>query len=157
MKQKIIYSSLALMIFLTFLGLGCKSQKKTVNDYGAITVADTMKDYVKIGNKLLDKKKYNEALIELNKGIALDAFNGEAYACRGMAKYYLKDYKGAISDYDEAIKLIPDYSEVYDLRGVAKGELGDKIGACEDWNTAFQLGFNKAYELIEKYCVDDYK
>ena len=85
----------------------------------------------------------------------MDSSNGNNYAYRGMAKYYLKDFKGAINDYDKAIKLIPDYGEVYDLRGVAKGELLDKSGACEDWNKAFELGFNKAYILIEKYCVDD--
>ena len=60
-----------------------------------------------------------------------------------------------MEDYNHALKLIPDYGEVYDLRGIVKGEKGDSLGACEDWNKAFDLGFNKASELIEKYCNED--
>jgi tetratricopeptide (TPR) repeat protein len=157
MKHKIIYQSLVIIIVLAVFGLGCKTHKKAVTSYTNGTTIDTTQDYLKIGNELLDKKKYKEAIAQLDKAIAVDADNGEAYAYRGTAKYHLKDYKGAIADFDIAIKLIPDYGEVYDLRGVAKGELGDKVGACEDWNKAFELGFNKAFELIDKFCIEDKK
>ena len=157
MKNIVKYSSILILALLIIVGIGCKTGKKAETAYGSSTTNDTTLIHLKKGNELLDKKDYKGALEELNKAVLLNADNGEAYAYRGMAKYHLKDYKGAIADYDEALKLIPDYGEVYDLRGVAKAELGDKVAACEDWNKAFELGFNKAYTLIEKFCIDDNK
>lgn len=143
------------VVFALAYNTGCKSHKNTTGSEKTDTI--TALDYVKKGNIQLDLKNYKEALTLLDKAIAMDTENGEAYAYRGMAKLHLKDYKGAITDFDAAIKLIPDYGEVYDLRGVAKGELGDKVGACEDWNQAFALGFNNAYNLIEKFCMEEVK
>jgi tetratricopeptide (TPR) repeat protein len=156
MKNKFkIYTSLSLILLAFIAIIGCKTHKNTTdsNEAGNINLV-TAQDYFKLGSEQLDKKNYDDALKMLNKAVERDSTNGNNYAYRGMAKYYLKDFKGAINDYDKAIKLIPDYGEVYDLRGVAKGELLDKVGACEDWNKAFELGFNKAFNLIQKYCVD---
>jgi tetratricopeptide (TPR) repeat protein len=154
--MKNIFSAGILLLVIGFLiltGSGCKTHKGTTD--GSKTSTMSAQDYLKKGNAQLDLKNYKDALTLLNKAIELDAESGEAYAYRGMAKYHLKDYKGAIEDFDAALKIIPDYGEVYDLRGVAKAELGDKVGACEDWNKSFELGFNKAYDLIEKYCLDN--
>ena len=154
MKNILIICVLAITTsFLVIAGTGCKTHKITTE--GSNTSTMSAQDYLKQGNVQLDLKNYKEARALLNKSIELDAESGEAFAYRGMAKYHLKDYKGAIEDFDAALKIIPDYGEVYDLRGISKAELGDKVGACEDWNKAFELGFNNAYELIEKYCVDD--
>lgn len=154
MKNIFIASILAITVgFLVISGTGCKTHKSTADGSNATTIS--AQDYLKKGNAQLDLKNYKDALTLLNKAIELDSESGEAYAYRGMAKYHLKDYKGAVEDFDLALNLIPDYGEVYDLRGVAKAELGNKAGACEDWNKAFELGFNKAYELIEKYCLDE--
>ncbi len=156
MKYRHFLKSFFALIIISTLLFGCKIHKHTTEN-GDNSTNITAQDYLKKGNEQLDLKNYKEAITELNKSIELDAENGEAYAYRGMAKYNLKDYKKAITDFDIALKFLPDYGEVYDLRGVCKGELGDKTGACEDWNKAFDLGFNKAYDLIEKFCAEDKK
>ena len=157
MKNKYIFASIYLLIVFSIGFTGCSSQKKIAEGYSGVSGPTlTAKDYLKKGNDLLDKKNYQEALTALDKSIELEE-NGEAYAYRGMAKYQLNDFKGALADYDKAISLIPDYGEVYDLRGIVKSELGDKVGACEDWNKSFELGFNKSYDLIVKYCIDEEK
>jgi tetratricopeptide (TPR) repeat protein len=158
MKNKLkLFAYLAIILISLITVWGCKTHKNTTdsNSEGGNINAITAQDYFKLGSDQLDKKNYDEALSLLNKAVERDSSNGNNFAYRGMAKYYLKDFKGAITDYDKALKLIPDYGEVYDLRGVAKGELLDKSGACEDWNKAFELGFNKAFNLIQKYCIDD--
>jgi len=153
--RHLLHSFIALIIISTIL-FGCKTHKNTTDsDVNSTNI--TSQDYLKKGNTQLELKNYKEALDELNKAIVLDVENGEAYAYRGMAKYHLKDYKNAMADFDKALKILPDYGEVYDLRGICKSELGDKTGACEDWNKAFELGFNQAYNLIEKYCIDEKK
>ena len=155
MKQ-INYSLLLIFGLIIFFFTDCRTQKKIEEGYtGTPGLTVTSKDYMQKGNAEMDKKNYKEALANFNKAIELDEENGEAYAYRGMTKYHLKDLDGAMEDYNHALKLIPDYGEVYDLRGIVKGEKGDSLGACEDWNKAFDLGFNKAYELIEKYCNEE--
>ena len=157
MKQ-INYTLLLIFGLIIFFFTDCRTQKKIEEGYTGTTTTGlpiTSKDYLQKGNVEMDKKNYKEALENLNKAIELDEENGEAYAYRGMTKYHLKDLDGAMEDYNHALKLIPDYGEVYDLRGIVKGEKGDSLGACEDWNKAFDLGFNKASELIEKYCNEE--
>jgi len=142
---------------ISLIVTGCKTSKQPNFSLGNNPSIITSKNYIDEGNKQLDKKNYTEALAQFDKAVKMDSANGEAYSGRGMAKYHLKDLKGAIDDYDNAISLIPNFGEVYDLRGIAKADLGDKVGACKDWNTAFEMGFNKAFDLIEKYCDDSPK
>lgn len=151
---------IALMMIVIFAVTGlfstsCKTHKNTSGSDTSNLMSST--DYLKQADIQLNLKKFKEALNLLDKAVALDAYNGEIFAARGLTKYYLKDYKGAIEDFNAALVLIPDFAEVYDWRGLAKGEQGDKTGACEDWNQAFALGFNPAYRLIEAFCLDDNK
>jgi len=146
-----------LMLPIILIVTGCKTTKQPNFYLGKNSNIITSKNYLDEGKKQLDKKNYNEALAQFNKAVKIDSTNGEAYSFRGMSKYHLKDLKGAINDYDTAVNLIPNFGEVYDMRGVAKAELGDKVGACEDWNKAFEMGFNKAFDLIDKYCKEENK
>lgn len=145
------------MLTIILIVTGCKTTKQPNFSLGKNPNVITPKDYLDKGKKELDKKNYNEALVQFDKAIKIDTANGDAYSFRGMTKYHLKDLKGAINDYDKAVNLIPGFGEVYDLRGVAKAELGDKVGACQDWNKAYEMGFNKAFDLIEKYCKEENK
>ena len=152
--MKVVHNLSVILILaaLYMLSAGCKTQKTIAKDYGTNLDPGSM-DYLKKGCDLFNKKKYDDALLDLNKAIELDAQNGEAFAFRGMVKYQQKNYKGAIEDFDDAIKQIPDYGEVYDLRGIAKAELGNKLDACEDWKKAYELGFNHAFKLIKRFCI----
>jgi len=135
---------------------GCRTHKNTSN-VELCSSLDSVQIYLKKGNLKMNLFKYEEALILFNKVIKIDPENGQAYAYRGMAEYHLKDFKGALGNFNSALKIIPDYGEVYDLRGIVKNEMGDKIGACEDWNKSYELGYNKAFELIDKFCNEENK
>jgi tetratricopeptide (TPR) repeat protein len=154
--MKYVFIFLTVVIFAGVFTSGCKSHK-SISNATDTTNTFTAADYLKEGDLQLNLKNYKDALKQYNKAIDLDAYNGEAFAGRGLVKYFLKDYKGAIEDFNASIVLIPDFAEVYDWRGIAKGELDDKVGACEDWNQAFVLGFNPAYRLIEEFCLEENK
>jgi Flp pilus assembly protein TadD len=62
------------------------------------------------------------------------------------------DYNGAKTDFWKAIQIDPNNAEAYYGRGIAKYKLGDKSGACLDLRKAGELGYEKAYEAIKKYC-----
>lgn len=74
------------------------------------------------------------------------------YSNRGDSKYKLKDYIGAIQDCSKLIELDSKYELVYMMRGECKIKLRDIEGACLDFSKAGELGYEKAYDEIEKYC-----
>lgn len=58
--------------------------------------------------RVLDaQKKYAEAITEINKIIAVNPRDGEAFRTRAALKLKLKDNKGALADMDTTLKLEP--------------------------------------------------
>ncbi len=139
-----IMKTLFLSIALVFIATFSYSQESIEDLYKKASNAEYLKNYKEASDF------YTQIIVQ-------DSTFGEAWAGRGMVKYQLKDYLGCVDDLDATLKLIPDYAEVYDIRGMAKFELADKTGACEDWSKSFELGFNQAYKLIEKYCLEEIK
>jgi len=96
---------------------------------------------------------YQGAIEDYDKAIEIDhRYYATAYFNRGLAKGNLGDYREAIEDYDTAIQVNPKFSKAYYNRGLAKIELGQKYSGCLDLSKAGELGFDKAYESIKKYC-----
>jgi tetratricopeptide (TPR) repeat protein len=71
---------------------------------------------------------------------------------RGGAKSVLGDYRGAIQDFTKAIELDPTNANYYMSRGVAKIISQDKNGGCLDLSKSGELGFEMAYDFINKLC-----
>jgi len=149
MKQSFFISKIAaFFIIILFISAGCHPTKK-------ITKIDTdpiVDELIKKGNKKLVLKDYKGAIADFTKIIEQSPDCADAYLFRAIAYYNLKDLETAMKDIDKSLELQPLYAEAFDVRGCIKGDKGDKTGACEDWNKSFDLGFNPAAELIEKYC-----
>jgi len=112
-------------------------------------------ELMKQAYKLLGKKQYQKSIMVFTQLIEKNPSFVEAYAYRGMCKYFIKDYEGAMQDFNKALEMQPNFAEVYDMRGIVKGELGDSKGACEDWRRAFELGYKSAFMLIKEFCWDE--
>ena len=80
-----------------------------------------------------------QAIVDLNKSIELDAKNSKAYVLRGNSKADLEDKDGALADYNKAIELDPKDSSAYSMRACVKLELGDFDGANEDLDMSNKL------------------
>lgn len=66
--------------------------------------------YVNRGGSLVGQKRYMEALLDIDKGLALGPEEPEkAYYNRGLANEGLDDIKAAYFDYLRAIELKPDW------------------------------------------------
>ena len=66
--------------------------------------------YVNRGGALVGLKRYMEALLEIDKGLALETEEPEkAYYNRGLANEGLADLKAAYLDYRRAVELKPDW------------------------------------------------
>lgn len=149
MKQSFFISKIAAyFIIILFICAGCHPTKK-VSKINSDPIVDEL---IKKGNKKLVLKDYKGAIADFTKIIEQNPDNADAYLFRAIAYYNLKDLETALKDVNKALEIQPLYAEAFDVRGCIKGDKGDKAGACEDWNKSFDLGFNPAAELIEKYC-----
>lgn len=91
------------------------------------------------GLKLLDKKRYAEAVTQFSTALRHDPTSALAYNGRGYAHLRLRHYGEAILDFDQAIRLNPSYANAYLNRGVARRSSGDRSGANEDLEKAREL------------------
>ena len=93
--------------------------------------------YIKVG-------KYDDAISDCSRAIAIDPNNTAAYAYRGVAKARKGNYDSAIDDYDRAIAIDPNYAAAYNNRGVAKARKGDHEGVISDCSRAITIDPNNA-------------
>ncbi|ESU19943.1 hypothetical protein FCR2A7T_13500 [Flavobacterium cauense R2A-7] len=115
--------------------------KMNLQDYrGAILDFDVV---VKDHQKTLKSDVFGDVLKDLN---------AEAYAYRALCKLKLDDSQGAMQDAEEAIKYKPYEGIAYYVRGFYRLNSGNKNEGCMDLSKAGELGYQEAYQLIQKYC-----
>lgn len=90
-----------------------------------------------------------EAMVLLNRSIALDPFNDKSYALRAMAYRQQNEIDKAISDSNKAIELNPRNVRAYTFRGFIYRNMGNFRQALKDCNTAIRLNpnFARAYQV----------
>ncbi len=107
--------------------------------------------YVDRGDYLFNLDKFDLALNDYSKAIAI--FDKHTSARLGRAKTYveLKEYKKAWDDY----KTLTDTSEysAYDIyyRGIAKFQMNDQVNACKDWAEVANM-CQEAKDSLDKHC-----
>jgi tetratricopeptide (TPR) repeat protein len=92
------------------------------------------------GSVLIDEGNCEQAIVELNRAIALDPGLAWAYFNRGVAYGEKGDLDGEIADYTQAIRINPEYGEAYRRRGEAYNKKGEKSKAETDFAEAKRLG-----------------
>lgn len=95
---------------------------------------------------------YELAIEDLDRVIAIDPTFAFAYYNRANIKVRLKDYDGAIRDFTDAVRYKEDLAEAYYNRGLTYLLLEDREKACRDMSAAGELGLEKAYPIIKRYC-----
>lgn len=103
--------------------------------------------------ELINKKKYNEAILVLDELIFLDSLNSDAYFQRGVAHYELKMFDNAINNFSKVVSFEPDNTNAYfKLAEVFfNGNRAGKINVTD--STSF-FGNTKLeyYQTAIKYC-----
>ena len=131
-----------------------KDYKGALADYNkAIEINPKLvRAYNNRGNVKSDLKDYEGAISDFNKALVINPNDIFAYSNRGLAKAKIKDYDGAISDFTKAISLDSKDISSYMGRGITQQMAGNKKQACSDWLKAGELGYERAYLFIKKYC-----
>lgn len=82
--------------------------------------------------------KYNEALKDINKAIAINPKSGQAYIFKAGLQIELGNAKEAILAYEKAIPLHKKNDFIYELRGYSYNAIGQYEKAIEDFDIALK-------------------
>jgi Flp pilus assembly protein TadD len=114
---------------------------------GAQTQAQAL---VKEGSSLQEQKHYQEAIATLDKAIALNPSDPEAFRRRAMSRRELQDPQGAIADFSMVIQLDPGNSKAYAGRAITRNREGDFAGALADFTKAIDLDPQYVNALVDR-------
>ena len=96
-------------------------------------------------------ENYNQAIIDMNEVLKIDAQSADAFYIKGVALINKGDVRGAMESYDNALRYDPQHAGAYFQRGTLKA-LAKKGDPCPDLRKAQSLGEEKASSAIAKYC-----
>lgn len=92
------------------------------------------------------------ALENLNKALEKDSSKPYYFETCGDAFFKTQTYDSAIRSYSMALDLNPALSEIWYKKGLTEIKLYKYAEACEDLNKAKSMNYNKADDLLFKYC-----
>ena len=75
--------------------------------------SQSAKELTQKGRELYEKSEFMEALLNLNKAIAIDANYAPAYFLRGNIKDNFEDRHGAMKDYNTAVEKNPKFADAF--------------------------------------------
>jgi tetratricopeptide (TPR) repeat protein len=101
------------------------------------------------GMMFYEKKKYDEAIKDLDFAIAKDSSDFRAFVFRGWSYYFKSDYEPAIADFNAALKLSPQEKEIRRFRAQAYFYLGNYEKAIEDINEELRVNKTPAAEAYK--------
>ena len=103
------------------------------------SVQETVRTHLDHGRACLDKGKYDDAIADYDKAIALNPNHAYAYNNRAVAYGIKGDLDRAIADLDKAIALNPNDATAYTIRGNAYYVKGDYDRAIADYRKALEI------------------
>jgi len=119
------------------------------------------------GSVLGQSGRYQEALTDFEKAIALDPNYSQAYANRGLAYRQLGQLDLALADYNRALDIDSAYAAAYVGRGMVRRDKGQLHEALQDFNKAIQIRPDNAQAYFNRgllyqgqrqfqYAIDDF-
>lgn len=127
----------------------------THTDMDEYYLFDASTDFNNRANNLTNAAQeftYEEVILDYDKVIELDPNFHFAWYNRGYVKAMTGDYWGAIRDFTRAIELEPEFAAAYYNKGLLLVYQNLKTVGCRDLSMAGELGIEKAYPVMKRYC-----
>ena len=102
------------------------------------------------GNAYKEKGKFDRALSDYNKALAIDPDLAITYANRGITHQNKGNFNQAISDFNKALALDSDLALAYNSRGVIYKSRGNLDLALTDYNKAIAKDPNLASAYVNR-------
>lgn len=94
------------------------------------------------GKKLMDEKKWTEAIAQFDLAIKTDATYFESYVNRGRCQMELGKNDLALADLNQAVKLNANFAPAFYWRAKVNEKLGNDQLAIDDYTSAIRLNPN---------------
>lgn len=120
-------------------------------DYQNITIDNDPATRLKRAEKRV--YDYSSAINDLEQAAKLMPELPHIYYNMGNLMCQSGDMPAALNYYTKAIELDPYFAEAYYNRGIIQIHLRDSKTGCMDMSKAGELGLEKAYEMVRKYCI----
>jgi tetratricopeptide (TPR) repeat protein len=85
------------------------------------------------------RRRYDEALADLNRAIELNPEDASALACRGYTYWDMERYDEALADFNRALELDPENAWAIVSRGQTYRAMGRYDLALDDFGRAIEL------------------
>ncbi|MBW4618240.1 MAG: tetratricopeptide repeat protein [Cyanosarcina radialis HA8281-LM2] len=138
----------AIPVVLAVFGLGILApmffSSPTKNPVGVLP-SDSASELQKKGDRLIELKRYDEALTEFQKALEIDIKSLPAWNGKGKALYNLSRYQDSIEAFDKAMAIDPRSFDAWYGKGLAWYQLGATRSSSNNDSEA-NLEANKAFE-----------
>ena len=104
------------------------------------------------GLALASKQDWEASMADYNKAIEIEPSYYAVYNYRGLSYTRERKINEALADFNTCLELMPDHAEALYNRGVIRLQMNQKKSACEDLRKSANLGFERAYGMLEQYC-----
>jgi len=117
---------------------------------------DDAKKHFDEGDRLYDLGRYEEAIKEYDKALAIDPNYRDAHNNKGVALYLLGRHEEAIKEYDKALAIDPNFKEAHYNKGAALYLLGRHEEAIKEYDKALAIDPNfKEAHNNKGYVLDN--
>jgi Tfp pilus assembly protein PilF len=99
-----------------------------------------------------EMNRLDESMQDLNHALKVNGRLAEAYKMRGQVYAVTGKEDAAMADFKKALELNPGYGEIYFNLGIFYFNKGNKQEACKNFHMALNMHYDKATEMIDKYC-----
>jgi tetratricopeptide (TPR) repeat protein len=106
----------------------------------------------KSNNNPLSNEAYKDIFTDYSVVLYMNPNFYFAYYNRGNVYLKNEQYYQALDEYNKAIEGDASFAEAYFNRGLVKILLGDIDGGAADLSKAGELGIEKSYNVIKRYC-----
>lgn len=106
-------------------------------------------EYVRKGMKLIDEGKYDDAIVEINKGVKLEPKNSFYKYELALAYFYKSDYNEVIDILEKAKKYDDVNDQVYSVLGNAYDVAGDRDEAIKTYKAGLKKFPNSGKIYLE--------
>jgi hypothetical protein len=138
------------MSYLTFEQIGIWNNSIRFWSYAIDRERGVPLLFYKRGGAFLKKGRFDEAIADFDKELALYPGDYRLYASRGMAFAQKGRTDMAIADFSRAAELNPSCYEAYNDRGVSYLITGQYDSALRDFNKAIELNRNYALPYLNR-------
>ena len=131
------------------------AQNASSSDNGTISDQDITleENYFSTGNDLFDQEKYQDAINQYDKALALVPNDSDVIYQKGRALNNLGQYQEALNTYNKALSLSPNDTDILASKGITLTNLGNPKQALSNFDRALTIDPNDTTAMYRKGLV----